>query len=97
MLLSLGACCDQVAVRTASAQPRRPSSHTCATSPLPDAAHEIRHLGTDMAHGDLAEPVSKSDATEILTLMDEVLAEVFQSPARVARLQAARAAKMAKP
>lgn len=58
-----------------------------------DAAHEIRWLGNDMAHGDFTAPVQPEEADEILELMDEVLAEVFQSPARVARRQAARKAK----
>lgn len=58
-----------------------------------DAAHEIRHLGNDMAHGDFAEEVSAEDADEILTLMAEVLEEVFESPARVAQRRAARLAK----
>ncbi|MGW5653547.1 DUF4145 domain-containing protein [Streptomyces humi] len=53
-----------------------------------DAAHEVRFGGNEVAHGDLvAEPMSNATATEILGLMDEILDEVFQSPARVARLK----------
>lgn len=54
------------------------------------AAHEIRAFGNDMAHGDFDPPVSKSDAGEVLALMDEVLDEVYEGPARVARLKARR-------
>jgi len=55
-----------------------------------DGAHEVRYLANDAAHGDFAEPVPQADAELILTLMDEVLEEVYQSPARVARRRAAR-------
>jgi hypothetical protein len=55
-----------------------------------DGAHEVRYLANDAAHGDFVEPVSPTDAELILTLMDEVLEEVYQSPARVARRRAAR-------
>lgn len=57
------------------------------------AAHEVRHLGNDMAHGDFVEPVSREEAEEVLQLMTEVLDEVFQSPARVERRKATRLAK----
>jgi hypothetical protein len=55
-----------------------------------DGAHEVRFLANDAVHGDFAEPVPQTDAELILTLMDEVLEEVFQNPARVARRRAAR-------
>lgn len=58
-----------------------------------DAAHEVRHLGNDMAHGDFVDPVEPEEAEMVLALMDEVLNEVFQSPARVAKARAARLAK----
>jgi len=60
-----------------------------------EQAHEIRHFGNDMAHGDFAEPVTEEEATEIIALMDEVLNEVYQSPARLARVREAREAKKA--
>jgi hypothetical protein len=62
-----------------------------------DGAHEVRFLGNDMAHGDFVEPVNKEDAELVLTLMDEVLEEVFQSPARVRRRREARLARKAAP
>ncbi|MFF4549254.1 DUF4145 domain-containing protein [Streptomyces sp. NPDC001406] len=56
-----------------------------------DAAHEVRFGGNEVAHGDLvSEPMDNATATEILGLMDEILDEVFQSPARVARLKQQR-------
>lgn len=57
-----------------------------------DAAHEIRHLGNDMAHGDIEDLPAPEDVEDVLVLMDEVLAEVFQGPARTARLKNKRAA-----
>jgi len=58
-----------------------------------DGAHEVRHLGNDMAHGDFVEPVGQEEIDETLELMSEVLNEVFQSPARVERVRSAREAK----
>lgn len=55
-----------------------------------DAAHEIRHFGNDMAHGDIDTEPSNEDAVEVLSLMDEVLNEVFEGPARTARIRAKR-------
>jgi hypothetical protein len=60
-----------------------------------DAAHEVRHLGNDMAHGDFVQPATREEAEEVLGLMAEVLREVFQSPAQVERRKAARLAKEA--
>ena len=57
-----------------------------------EAAHEIRHLGNDMAHGDIADIPESDDVRDVLVLMDEVLAEVFQGPARTARLKNRRSA-----
>lgn len=58
-----------------------------------DAAHEIRYMGNDMAHGDFVEAVDAEDADEMLALMSEFLNEVFQGPARVARAAAKRQAR----
>lgn len=58
-----------------------------------EQAHEIRHFGNDMAHGDFVDPVTKEDAAEVIELMVEVLDEVYQSPARLERVRAARLAK----
>ncbi|WP_327578419.1 DUF4145 domain-containing protein [Streptomyces sp. NBC_00145] len=56
---------------------------------IKEAAHEVRFGGNEAAHGDL-KPVDHEAAEEILTLMDEVLNELFQSPARVARARQRR-------
>jgi hypothetical protein len=56
-----------------------------------DGAHEVRLFGNDMAHGDFVRDVSPEDADLVLTLMSEVLDDVYQSPARVKRAQDARA------
>ena len=58
-----------------------------------EQAHEVRHFGNGSAHGDLGDPVSAEDCNEVLNLMGEVLNEVWQSPARTARLAAARQAR----
>jgi len=58
-----------------------------------EAAHEIRHFGNDMAHGDIIEQPTTEDAQEVLELMDEVLNEVFQGPARTARIKAKRVSR----
>lgn len=55
------------------------------TDQLAEEAHQIRLLGNDMAHGDLDEPVSREDATEILGFLDSVLNYVYQQPAAVER------------
>jgi uncharacterized protein DUF4145 len=60
-----------------------------------DAAHEVRFLGNEMAHGDFVTPVDEAEAELTLTLMDEVLNEVFQAPERVAAARAARQARAA--
>lgn len=60
-----------------------------------DQAHEIRHFGNDMAHGDFTDPVTKEGAEEVIELMAEILKEVYQAPARLAARKAARLAKQA--
>jgi uncharacterized protein DUF4145 len=62
---------------------------------IKEAAHEVRHFGNDMAHGDFVEAVTEEEATEAVALMEEVLNEVFQSPAKVARARESRLAKKA--
>lgn len=56
-------------------------------------ATEIRHLGNDMAHGDFTEETTATDAEDVLGFMAEVLEELFQRPARLARRQAKRLAR----
>ncbi len=59
------------------------------------AAHEIRFLGNDMAHGDFIDDVIPEEADEILNLMSIFLDEVFQTPNRIERAKSAREAKKA--
>jgi hypothetical protein len=62
-----------------------------------DAAHELRFLGNDMAHGDFLEEVDPDDADAVLDVLAEILNEVYQGPARSGRMRAKReAAKAAK-
>jgi len=61
---------------------------------IKDAAHEVRHLGNDIAHGDFIDPVTKEETAEVLELMAEILNEVYQAPAKIAKRQAARTAKV---
>ena len=58
-------------------------------------AHEVRHFGNSMAHGDFVDPVTEEEAAEVVELMSEVLNEVYQSPAKLARVREAREAKKA--
>lgn len=56
-----------------------------------ELAHEIREGGNEIAHGDLAdEPMPPEDAQAIVALMDEILEEVYQGPARMLALQKSR-------
>lgn len=57
---------------------------------IADAAHEIRYLGNNMAHGDIDDKPSAEDAADVLQLMDQLLNELFQGPALVARIRAKR-------
>jgi hypothetical protein len=58
---------------------------------IAEQAHEIRFMGNDMAHGDIADQPDYIDSEEILALMAEVLSEVFQGPARLERIRNKRA------
>ena len=60
---------------------------------IAEQAHEIRFMGNDMAHGDIDEQPTPLDSEETLALMAEVLSEVFQGPAKLARLRGRRTAK----
>lgn len=60
------------------------------TDQLAEEAHEIRLLGNDMAHGDLAEPVSEEDASDILGFLDSVMDYVYQQPMLLQKRKALR-------
>lgn len=55
-----------------------------------DAAHELRYLGNDMAHGDFVAPTDRDDCDAVLDVMAEILNEVYQGPARVQRMRTKR-------
>jgi hypothetical protein len=56
-----------------------------------ELAHEIREGGNEIAHGDLGdEPMPSDDAEAIVALMDEILEEVYQGPARMLALKKSR-------
>jgi hypothetical protein len=57
---------------------------------IAEQAHEIRFMGNDMAHGDIDDQPTALDSEETLALMAEVLSEVFQGPAKLARLRGRR-------
>lgn len=60
---------------------------------IKDGADSIRYFGNDMAHGDFVQPVTEEESALVITLMEEILDEVFQSRAKVTRAQAAVAAR----
>lgn len=60
-------------------------------------AHEVRHFGNNMAHGDFADDVDQAEGEEIIELMKEILDEVYQSPARLERRKNARLASKSDP
>lgn len=60
-----------------------------------DMAHEIRYFGNEMAHGDFVVEVDREEAEDTLELMGQILNEVYQGPALVARTKANRAARKA--
>jgi Domain of unknown function (DUF4145) len=56
-------------------------------------ADGIRDYGNEMAHGDFTDPVAGADSALIIQLMGEILEEVYQGPARLARVQQAVTAR----
>ncbi len=59
-----------------------------------DGAHEVRLDGNEVAHGDLvAQPISRDEAADVLVLLDEVLGDVYQTPARIARVRTNRSTR----
>lgn len=56
-----------------------------------DAAHEVRFLGNDMAHGDFATTsITEAEAAEVVEIIEAMLAEVYQRPARIERMRQRR-------
>ncbi len=48
-----------------------------------DAAHEIRFLGNDMAHGDFVTAIDEEEAADILNFLEVLLEEIYQRPAQL--------------
>lgn len=57
------------------------------------SAHIVRQFGNDAAHGDILQPPSVGEAKDVLDIVDELLHQLFTSPARSKRLKAAREGK----
>lgn len=57
---------------------------------LVDAAHTLRQFGNDAAHGDIGTPIPDDECRDVLTIMDELLHQLFTSLARTIRLNAGR-------
>lgn len=58
---------------------------------IKDAAHGIRQLGNGTAHGDFVDPVSVEESRLVIRLMEDILNDVYQSPAAIEQaLEAAR-------
>lgn len=57
---------------------------------LIESAHVVRQFGNDAAHGDVIAPATDDESREVLDIMDELLHQLFTSPARSRRLTAAR-------
>lgn len=62
---------------------------------LKEAAHEIRFLGNDMAHGDFVVAVTEEECADVLTFLEELLTEVYQRPARLNAFRERRLARKA--
>ena len=58
---------------------------------LIESAHVVRQFGNDASHGDIVQPVPKDEAEDVLDIMDELLHQLFVSPARSKRLRKSRA------
>jgi hypothetical protein len=59
-----------------------------------DAAHEVRHGGNEITHGDLVhEAISAEEAAAIVELMDLLLDGVFIAPGKTAAQRASRLAR----
>ncbi len=60
-------------------------------SPLvKDTAHEIRHMGNAMAHGDFVQDVTEEECGDVLNFMSVLLDAVYQQPAKLTRFREQR-------
>lgn len=56
---------------------------------IKNAAHGVRELGNEMAHGDFVDPISAEESKLVIQLMGEILNDVYQSPAVISQAQQA--------
>lgn len=56
---------------------------------IKDAAHGVRELGNEMAHGDFVDPITAEESELVIQLMGQILNDVYQSPAVIAQAQKA--------
>ncbi|WP_161924172.1 DUF4145 domain-containing protein [Actinomyces sp. 432] len=60
-------------------------------SPLvTETAHEIRHMGNEMAHGDFIQEVTEEECDDVLNFMSVLLDAVYQQPAKLTRFREQR-------
>lgn len=60
---------------------------------IKDAAHGVRELGNEMAHGDFVNPISAEESDLVIQLMGQILNDVYQSAAAIAQAQQAAQAR----
>lgn len=58
-----------------------------------DDAHEVRHLGNEMAHGDFSTEVTDEDVADIIAIMYDLIEQLYMSEARRRRLREKREAR----
>lgn len=58
-----------------------------------EAAHEIRFMGNDMAHGDFVTDIGEDECADVLLFLEEFLNEVYERPARLTAFRAQRLAR----
>ncbi len=60
-----------------------------------EAAHEIRFMGNEMAHGDFVTDIGEDECADVLTFLEEFLNEVYQRSARLTAFREQRLARRA--
>lgn len=60
---------------------------------LKEAAHEIRFIGNEMAHGDFVTDIDKEDSADVLGFLEELLVEVYQRNAKLNQFRERRLAR----
>lgn len=56
-------------------------------------AHEVRHLGNDMAHGDFSTEVISEDVDDVIAIMYDLIEQLYIGKARRERLREKREAR----